>query len=160
MNTPLWNSLGARGHETQILQEYFIPRGNLAPFLDDLRELVGKHNREILIAAIRAVRRDDASFLAYAKEDVFGVVLTLRHFISPDQDEALAEFTREVINKALERHGRFYLPYQLAYTPEQLREGYPEIAGFFELKRRYDPAGTFANKFYAAYSATASPKDE
>jgi hypothetical protein len=55
---------------------------------------------------------------------------------------------------ALELGGRFYLPYQLAYSPQQLTQSYPEIPAFFAAKRRYDPIGLFSNKLYEKYGAS------
>lgn len=156
MNTPLWNSIGSKGQETQILQEYFLPREKLVPFLDDLRKMVRKHGMEIIVAAIRAVRKDDTTFLAYAKGDSFGVVLTFRHRICEESDAAMARFTGEMIDRALQHGGRFYLPYQLAYSEEQLRQAYPESAAFFAFKKRHDPSEIFSNGFYSRYVRSAA----
>jgi FAD/FMN-containing dehydrogenase len=49
-------------------------------------------------------------------------------------------------------NGRFFLPYQLHYTPEQLQRSYPMIADFFAAKKAYDPDGLFTNTFYEKYS--------
>jgi hypothetical protein len=59
--------------------------------------------------------------------------------------------TRQLIDICAEQGGRFFLPYQLHYTPEQLRRSYPEIRGFFEAKRRLDPDERFVNTFYERF---------
>ena len=48
--------------------------------------------------------------------------------------------------------GRFFLPYQLHYTPAQLERAYPEIGTFFAAKRDWDPNGLFSNTWYARYA--------
>jgi FAD/FMN-containing dehydrogenase len=49
--------------------------------------------------------------------------------------------------------GRFFLPYQLHYTRDQLQQSYPEIGAFFSAKKRYDPDGLFTNTFYRKYAS-------
>jgi FAD/FMN-containing dehydrogenase len=60
--------------------------------------------------------------------------------------------TRELIDLTAEVNGRFFLPYQLHYTPEQLQRSYPMIDEFFARKKVYDPDGLFTNTFYEKYS--------
>jgi hypothetical protein len=48
--------------------------------------------------------------------------------------------------------GRFFLPYQLHYTPEQLERSYPELREFFRAKQENDPDGLLTSTFYERYS--------
>ena len=64
----------------------------------------------------------------------------------------MGRVTRELIDLTNSLNGRFYLPYQLHYTPEQLESAYPEISAFFEAKKQYDPDELFTNTFYEKYS--------
>jgi FAD/FMN-containing dehydrogenase len=59
--------------------------------------------------------------------------------------------TRDLIDAALACGGRYYLPYRLHATREQMRRAYPRAQAFFELKRRYDPDEIFQNQFYLKY---------
>jgi hypothetical protein len=56
-----------------------------------------------------------------------------------------------LIDVVLRVGGTYYLPYQLFYSPEQLRRAYPEIDGCFTAKRKYDPISLLTNKFYHKY---------
>jgi len=58
-----------------------------------------------------------------------------------------------LIDVALAVNGTYYLPYQLFYSPGQLRRAYPEIDGCFAAKRTYDPFGLLTNKFHETYGA-------
>jgi hypothetical protein len=49
--------------------------------------------------------------------------------------------------------GRFFLPYQLYYSRDQLQRSYPQIDEFFAAKRKYDPAELFTNTFYRKYAS-------
>ena len=46
-------------NETDILHEYFIPRDQLVPFVDGLREIVRSAPVTLLNASVRVVHRED-----------------------------------------------------------------------------------------------------
>ena len=69
----------------------------------------------------------------------------------------MTELTRSLIDITVEQGGRFFLPYQLHYTPEQLQRAYPEIAAFFAAKSRWDPVGLFRNSWYDRYAQAVTP---
>jgi FAD/FMN-containing dehydrogenase len=57
-----------------------------------------------------------------------------------------------LIDLTIEVGGRFFLPYQLHYTADQLRRSYPEIEAFFKAKDTYDPTHVLTNTFYEKYA--------
>jgi hypothetical protein len=81
-------------------------------------------------------------------------------YINQPTDEAgnrrMAKLTSNLIDLSVRHGGRFFLPYQLHYTPEQLRASYPEIGAFFAEKRRWDPDQLFSNSWYARYAPSFS----
>ena len=64
----------------------------------------------------------------------------------------MAQLTAELIDLTIAHNGRFFLPYQLYFTADQLEAAYPEIEDFFETKRKYDPDELFRNTFYNRYA--------
>jgi FAD/FMN-containing dehydrogenase len=146
----LMNSLAG---ETDILQEYFIPRDQLVPFVDGLRRIATANRANLLNASIRVVHRED-NFLNYAPGDMFAIVLYLNQKTTASGVERMAMLTRELIDLTIASNGRFFLPYQLHYTPAQLRRSYPEIEDFFRAKDRYDPGHLLTNTFYNKYAPT------
>ena len=58
-------------------------------------------------------------------------------------NEHMARLTKRLIDLCSDLGGRFFLPYQLHYTPEQLERAYPEIRSFFTAKKEVDPEGVF-----------------
>jgi len=98
------------------------------------------------------VHGDDDSFLRYADGDLFALVMLFEQARTEDADGRMAAMTRELIDAALGLGGRFYLPYRLHATPRQLQAAYPQLARFFDLKRRYDPGEVFQNSFYVKYA--------
>lgn len=107
--------------DTDILQEYFIPRERMPAFVDGLRATVRETRANLLNVTVRIVEKDEITA------------------------------TIDLIDLATGLDGRFYLPYQLTYSPEQLHKAYPEIASFFSTKKKVDPTGLFSNTFYEKY---------
>lgn len=137
--------------ETDILQEYFVPRDQLVPFIDGLRRVVLANDAKVLNASVRVVKKEH-NLLNYAPEDMFAIVLYVNQTTDADGSEKMVRFTRELIDLSLKLGGRFFLPYQLHYTPDQLRQAYPEIETFFRAKDIYDPDHLFTNTFYNKYA--------
>lgn len=139
--------------ETDILHEYFIPRENLVTFIDGMRETLQRNHTNLLNASIRVVNKE-RGMLTYAPQEAFSVVLYINQHTDDAGNAAMRRVTSELIDLAVENNGRFFLPYQLYYTPEQLRASYPTIDQFFALKRVYDPQELLTNTWYETYGHT------
>jgi len=140
--------------ETDILHEYFIPRRNLVAFVDGLRAIVRENDANLLNASIRVVHKE-RGFLSYAPEEAFSVVLYINQKTDAEGHERMKTVTRQLIDLTANLEGRFFLPYQLHYTKEQLRASYPMIDAFFAKKQEYDPDGLFTNTWYETYNRPA-----
>lgn len=136
--------------ETDILHEYFIPRDQFIPFVDGLREIVRTHDVNLLNASVRVIH-PEGNFLTYAPGEMYSIVLYINQPTTPEGNAQMGLVTRELIDLTAEVNGRFFLPYQLHYTPEQLQRSYPMIGEFFAQKKAYDPDGLFTNTFYEKY---------
>ncbi len=141
--------------ETDILHEYFIPRDQFIPFVDGLRKVVQDRDLNLLNASVRVIHPEH-NFLSYAPGEMYSIVLYINQPTTAEGNEHMAEVTRELIDLTISVNGRFFLPYQLHYTPEQLERSYPEIGDFFAAKKVYDPDGLFTNTFYEKYSKLVS----
>jgi FAD/FMN-containing dehydrogenase len=144
--------------ETDILHEYFVPRANIVGFVEDMRELFRAQRTNLVNASIRAVNAEDNA-LSYAPEPAFSVVLYITQSTDADGNARMAKLTGDLIDLTARHGGRFFLPYQLHYSPEQLRQHYPEIGEFFAAKRRWDPAGRFTNTWYERYAPAFAGAD-
>nr|WP_246616809.1 FAD-binding oxidoreductase [Sphingomonas yunnanensis] len=144
----LFNDLPA---ETDILHEYFVPRGRITSFIDGMREIFQREGANLVNASIRAVGREDNA-LSYAPAPAFSVVLYLNQPTTPKGTEAMRQLTSDLIDLTARQGGRFFLPYQLHYSPEQLARSYPEIGSFFAAKRQWDPQELLSNTWYARYA--------
>ena len=138
-------------NDTDILHEYFIARTEFIPFIDGVRKILKLNNVNLLNASVRVVHQEDIA-LNYASKEMFSIVLYVNQRTNAAGNEKIAKTTRELIDLTISMGGRFFLPYQLHYTPEQLERSYPEIRAFFEAKKRFDPQGILTNTFYEKYS--------
>jgi decaprenylphospho-beta-D-ribofuranose 2-oxidase len=142
---------GAAG-DTDILQEYFVSVASLPGFLDDLREVVERNRVNLLSATIRYVPRSLESVLSYSRPEAsFGVVLYLNVGRGTAQQAETARWTRQLVDRALEKGGTYYLPYRPYATREQFLAAYPRAPELLAKKLRYDPQELFVNTFYRTY---------
>src|SRR5438132_1472948 len=94
---------------TDILHEYFIPHGKLSTFIARIRPILIRERADLLNVTVRDVQKDDTTALAYAREDVFGVVMFFHQLRSASADALMQQLTRELIEEALAVGGTFYL---------------------------------------------------
>lgn len=143
--------LNVRQNDTNILHEYFIPLENSVAFIEGLKKVVKDDDVNLLNVTLRIVTKDTITALPYAKDDRIAFVLYFNQKLNEKDSKKLEKATVDLIDLALKNGGAYYLPYQLYYSKEQLKTAYPEIDGFFELKRRLDPIELFSNTFYEKY---------
>lgn len=136
---------------TDLLQEYFIPEKNFNQYINDIKPILKYSKVDLLNITIRGVQRDNASYLNYAREDVFGFVMLFNQKKTKAQEEDMKNLTNQLVDVALKNGGTFYLPYRLHISPEKMRKTYPQADNFFKLKLKYDPEELFSNKFYQHY---------
>jgi FAD/FMN-containing dehydrogenase len=136
---------------TDILHEYFVPHGGVTAFLDRARAIIPNHDGELLNVTIRNLLEDQNTFLRYADQEMFAFVMLFNQPRTRDADDRMEAMTRELIDAVIACGGRFYLPYRLHASREQMMKAYPQAAAFFERKRHYDPAEIFQSQFYVKY---------
>src|SRR5260370_17048391 len=120
--------------DTDILQEYFIPRDKMPQFVDGLRTIVKGNGANLINVTIRIVHKDDITTLNYAKLDMFAYVLYFNQKFNEREGQVLQKTTTDLIDLALDLDGTYYLPSQLFYSKEQLRTPYPPTIDFFPPK--------------------------
>jgi len=150
----LFNDLAG---ETDILHEYFIPRGEYNAFIAGAREIMRNQDLPILNASIRIVHKEDIA-LTYAPEPAFSLVLYINQKTDEEGNAKMRALTRALIDLALKHRGRFFLPYQLHYTRQQLLASYPELRAFLATKHEYDQDELFTSTFYRALKVASPPQ--
>ena len=141
-NDPMHDSVpylrNALPNDTDILHEYFIPRSQFVGFVDGMRKVLTDNKTNLLNASVRIVHQEK-NFLTYAPEPAFSLVLYINQTTDDEGNRRMKKATEELIDLTIAHKGRFFLPYQLYYSRDQLQRSYPQINEFFAAKRKYDP---------------------
>ena len=155
-NDPMHDSVpylrNALQNETDILHEYFIPRRNFVAFVDGMRKIMLDNKTNLLNASVRVVHKEE-NFLTYSPEPAFSLVLYINQPTDDEGNRRMKKVTEKLIDLTIANQGRFFLPYQLYYSGDQLKKSYPQIDDFFAAKRKYDPAGLFTNTMHEKYAS-------
>jgi FAD/FMN-containing dehydrogenase len=155
-NDPMHDSVpylrNALPEDADILHEYFIPRSQFVSFVDGVRRIMTDNRTNLLNASVRVVHQEE-NFLTYSPEPAFSLVLYINQKADEEGNRQMKKTTEQLIDLTIAHKGRFFLPYQLYYSPEQLKRSYPQIDAFFAAKRKYDPDGLFTNTFYQKYAS-------
>lgn len=140
-----------RAVSTYLLQEYFIPTAQFAPFAREMARILQNHRVEALNVSIRHSPADATALLTWAPVEVFSFVLYYKQRTTKAASAAVAVWTREVLDTVLRHGGRYYLPYRLDATPQQFTRAYPEASAFRVIKKRVDPANRMRNLLWDRY---------
>jgi decaprenylphospho-beta-D-ribofuranose 2-oxidase len=141
-------------HDTDIIQEYYVPVESFVPFMDRFREILVADHANVLSSTVRYVTANSTPALPYAPlRDAFAIIQMSNVGLSVEEQARAEAVTRRLVDAALEHGGTYYLTYQLYPTPDQFHRAYPSARHAFERKRFYDPEETFSNQFYERYGA-------
>jgi FAD/FMN-containing dehydrogenase len=141
----------SRRDSTFVLQEYFVPVDKLEPFATAMARVLERHRVNVLNVSIRHSRADPGTLLAWARSEVFALVIYYKQGTSETAGNEVRLWTRELIDTALANEGTYYLPYQVLATKEQFHAAYPRAWEFFALKKKLDPTDKFRNRLWDAY---------
>jgi FAD/FMN-containing dehydrogenase len=136
-----------------MITELYVPMKRLGAFMDSVARDMRAHDTNLIYGTIRLIRRDDETFLAWAREDFACIVMNLRvEHSDTGLQKAEWEFQR-LIDLALEHNGSYFLTYHRWARKDQLLKAYPQFVEFLKLKRRYDPQERFQSEWYRHYRA-------
>jgi len=135
-----------------MIGELYVPGARLADFMAAVANDFRSHAVDVVYGTIRLVKRDEDTFLSWAKDDYACVIFNL-HTVHTEEDiERSATAFRRLIDLAIERNGNYFLTYHRWATREHVGRCYPEFADFLRLKRRHDPDELFQSDWYRHYA--------
>ncbi|HYG82180.1 MAG TPA: FAD-binding oxidoreductase [Pyrinomonadaceae bacterium] len=150
--------LGATHRGSEMITEVYVPRAELARFMEATREDFRARRAELIYGTVRLIERDDESLLAWARERYACVVFNLHvEHTRAGVERARGDF-RRLIDRAVGHGGSYYLTYHRWATREQVLACYPQFPEFLRLKKRYDAAETFQSDWYRHYKAMFAPR--
>jgi len=133
---------------TLMITEAYVPREHLTQFINELAQDAKKFKFNIIYGTMRIIKRDDESFLAWAKDDYACIIFNLSVDHSEGGiDKAKHDF-QSIIDRALARDGSYFLTYHRWARKDQLLKAYPQFPQFLNLKLKYDPEERFMSDWY------------
>ncbi len=143
--------LGVSERATEMITEIYVPRGSLAPFLEDVRRDFRDNRVNLIYGTIRLIERDEESFLRWARERYACIIFNL-HIVHTLEGMGQAELAfRRLIDRAIWYGGSYYLTYHRFASRRQVERCYPQFAEFLRLKRKHDPEERFQSDWYRHY---------
>lgn len=141
----------SRDKSTYVLQEYFVPVERLLSFVEDLAEILARYRVNLVNISIRHAHADPGSLLAWAREEVFALVMYYKQGTETHDRESVAVWTRELIDAVIRHGGAYYLPYQPHARYDQFHAAYPGAKLLFKLKDKQDPDYRLRNLLWEKY---------
>jgi FAD binding domain len=136
---------------TEMITEVYVSRDEFLPFMAQVRKDFLEHKVDMTYGTIRFIEKDKESFLAWAREPSVCIVCNLHVRHTDEGKKKAAEDFRRIIDRAIERGGRYYLTYHRWATRKQVETCYPRFAEFLRLKKKYDPDERFQSEWYRHY---------
>jgi len=141
------------GCGSEIIGEHYVPLDALPEFMGAAAEVLRGHRADVIYGTVRLIRRDQESFLPWARADSACVVLNLHTPHTPAGIDQTAGAFRAVIDAAIDVGGSFYLTYHRFATRRQLLACHPRLPEFLSLKRAYDADGRFDSQWHRHHAA-------
>lgn len=139
-----------RAFSSYVLQEYFIPVRHFGVFAKAMSTLLQRNPNGTLNVSIRHSPADAHTLMAWAREECFSFVLFYKQGLTPQANDAVAQWTRALIDLALACEGSYYLPYQLHAEHRQFFAAYPRATSLRALRAQVG-ASRFTNALWDKY---------
>ncbi len=137
---------------TEMISELYVPRQRLPELMAQAAAAIKDTHADLIYGTIRLIRKDDESFLAWAREDHACVIFNLHVEHTAVGIGAAARSFRALIDVALGLDGSYFLTYHRFATRDQVAAAYPQFPEFLARKRAHDPDGIFASDWYRHYA--------
>jgi FAD/FMN-containing dehydrogenase len=142
----------SREEDTYVLQEYFIPIGNIDSFIPKMKAIYDRYDVNVINVSLRHAYADKETYLSWAPEEVFAFVIYYKQGTDDASREEVKQWTIEMTDAILSENGRWYLPYQPHASIAQFQQGYPRANLYFDIKNKLDPQHRFTNKLLDKYN--------
>jgi FAD/FMN-containing dehydrogenase len=145
--------LGAANPGSEMISEVYVPRNELARWLEEIRRDCRQERIDVIFGVFRLIEKDEESFLAWAKEPYACIIFNLHVVHSEAGLAKAARDFRLLIERSMQHGGSYYLTYHRWATRKQVESCYPQFSEFLRLKKKYDPEERFQSDWYRHYKA-------
>ena len=144
-------ALGASAKGSEMITEIYVPRDNLAAFMEGARVVLRERRANVIYGTVRVIEKDDETVLAWARDRYACVIFNLHIDHTPQTIDAAAGAFRALIDLGLEHGGSYYLTYHRWARRDQVERAHPRLREFLALKRQHDPEEVFQSNWYRHY---------
>jgi len=143
--------LGSSGCGTEMISELYVPRHRLVSFMDDVRADMRRTKANVVYGTIRFIEKDEESFLPWARAPYACIIFNLHTAHTRAGLKKTAADFRELIDRAIQHGGSYFLTYHRWASRLQVQACYPEFTRFLKRKMHYDPRERFQSEWYRHY---------
>jgi len=140
-----------RNRKTYVLQEYFVPVLKLNEFCSEMVRILKLFKVNVVNVSIRHSQKDPGTLLAWAREEVYSLVLYYKQGVTDSERDGVGIWTRQLIDAVIRFKGSYYLPYQNHSRLDQFHACYPNAKKLFLMKERLDPHYRLRNSLWERY---------
>lgn len=141
--------IGNRGmRSSEVIGEHYVPLHSLHEFLAGAATILREEQAEIVYGTVRLIKKDEESFLPWAKNDFACTIFNI-HTVHDDEGlERTQNAFRRLIQLSSSLGGSFYLTYHRFALRKQIETCYPAFQRFLQMKLQYDPDEMFASNWW------------
>ena len=134
-----------------MISEVYVPLKKIKPFVRKVQKIAREREPNVIYGTMRMIRKDNESYLAWAKQDYACVIFNLRvDHTENGMEKAKGDF-RALIDAALSLGGSYYLTYHRWARKDQVVKAHPKFVKFLKKKKKYDPEERFQSDWYRHY---------
>jgi FAD/FMN-containing dehydrogenase len=131
-----WNRIyGKKGF---LQYQFVLPLSNSRDGMREVLQAIAVEGRGSFLAVLKLFGKQE-SMISFPQE---GYTLALDFPIMP----GLLKFLTKLDEIVLKHGGRFYFTKDSRLDPDTFKKGYPRLAEFLEIKKKYDPDGVFSSR--------------
>ncbi|QTN33651.1 FAD-binding oxidoreductase [Akkermansiaceae bacterium] len=145
------HACGAKIPCSEMISELYVRREHLVRFMGEAACMLRAGGVPVIYGTVRLIRRDEESFLPWAKEDYACVIFNLHTEHSPEAIARTAVVFRKLIDLALGCGGSFYLTYHNWARLDQIQRAYPDFGRFLAEKNARDPSARFQSDWWRRF---------
>ena len=134
-----------------MISEVYVLRESLANFMRDVGKDLRASKADVIYGTVRFIEPDDESFLPWARRRYVSIIFNLHTAHTPAALEKTAADFRQLIERAIQYGGSYYLTYHHWATRRQVETCYPQFVAFLKEKKRFDPDERFQSDWYRYY---------
>src|SRR6266705_6959219 len=143
--------LRPEGRGTEMITEVYVLRESLVNFMKDVAKDLRASKADVIYGTVRFIEPDDESFLPWARRRYVSIIFNLHTTHTPAALEKTAGDFRQLIERAIQYGGSYYLTYHHWATRTQVETCYPQFAAFLKEKKKFDPDERFQSDWYRFY---------